>query len=93
MQEIFDKYNYVACPHTAIAYLAAEAYKKDFPGEYASVFLSTAHPCKFPEGIEAEIFKKVVYPNGAEELAGKPKLAHDLKVSYADFKAYLIANK
>jgi len=93
MQEIYDKYNYVACPHTAIAYLAAEAYKSDFPGEYASVFLSTAHPCKFPEGIEADIFKNVVYPKGAEELAGKPKLAQDLKVSFADFKAYLITNK
>lgn len=93
MKELFDKFQYVACPHTAIAYLAAEAYKKDHPGDYASVFLSTAHPCKFPEGIDAEIFEHVVYPKGADDLAGKPKLADDLKVSYDDFKAYLIANK
>lgn len=92
MQELFDKYKYVACPHTAIAYLAAEAYKKDQPGEYASVFLSTAHPCKFPDGIDADIFKNVVYPKGAQDLADKPKLAEDLKVSYADFKDYLLTN-
>ncbi|MGN0002210.1 MAG: threonine synthase [Sphingobacterium composti] len=93
MRELFEKYNYVACPHTAIAYLAAKAYKAENLGEYASVFLSTAHPCKFPEGIDADIFEKVSYPTGAEELAGKPKLAEPLAVSYDDFKAYLLENK
>jgi threonine synthase len=93
MRELFEKYNYVACPHTAIAYLAAKAYKAENPGEYASIFLSTAHPCKFPEGIDADIFEKVIYPAGAEELAGKPKLAEPLAVSFDDFKAYLLKNK
>jgi len=93
MRELFEKYNYVACPHTAIAYLAAKAYKTDNPGEYASIFLSTAHPCKFPEGIDADIFEKVTYPEGAEALADKPKLAEPLAVSYEDFKAYLLKNK
>ncbi|WP_160069684.1 threonine synthase [Sphingobacterium bovisgrunnientis] len=93
MRELFEKYNYVACPHTAIAYLAAKAYKAENPGEYASIFLSTAHPCKFPEGIDADIFEKVIYPAGAEELAVKPKLAEPLAVSFDDFKAYLLKNK
>ncbi|WP_149915619.1 threonine synthase [Sphingobacterium cavernae] len=93
MRELFEKYNYVACPHTAIAYLAAKAYKAENSGEYASIFLSTAHPCKFPEGIDADIFEKVIYPAGAEELAGKPKLAEPLAVSFDDFKAYLLMNK
>lgn len=93
MRELFEKYNYVACPHTAIAYLAAKAYKTENEGEYASVFLSTAHPCKFPEGIEDDIFEKVTYPAGAEKLATKAKLAEPLEVSYVDFKAYLLRNK
>lgn len=92
MRELYDKYQYIACPHTAIAYLAAEAYKREKPGEYASLFLSTAHPCKFPEGLDSDIFEKVVYPKGAEDLANKPKLAENLKVSYADFKDYLLVN-
>lgn len=93
MKEIYDTYKYVACPHTAIAYMAARAYQKEYPGEYASVFLSTAHPCKFPEGIEASIFDHVTYPKGAADLANKPKLTHELNVSYEEFKAYLIKNK
>lgn len=93
MRELFDKYQYVACPHTAIAYLAAKAYEKDSPGEYASVFLSTAHPCKFPDGIASDIYEKVVYPKGAEDLSNKPKLAQEMNVSFSDFKQYLISNK
>ena len=93
MQDLFEQYNYVACPHTAIAYLAAKSYQDTNPGEYASIFLSTAHPCKFPEGIDADIFSAVQYPQGAELLAGKPKLAESLAVNYDHFKDYLLKNK
>lgn len=93
MRELFEKYRYVACPHTAIAYLASQAYKEEYPGQYASVFLSTAHPCKFPDGIDADIFEHVVYPEGAKELADKPKLAEPLQVDYEMFKDYLLKNK
>lgn len=93
MRDVFVKFNYVACPHTAIAYLAAEAYRMQNPGPYASIFLSTAHPCKFPEGIDKDIFDKVEYPKGAELLANKAKLATEMQASYTDFKAYLLRNK
>lgn len=92
MDELFNKYKYVACPHTAIAYLASEAYRNEHPGEYASVFLSTAHPCKFPKAIDSDVYKQVKLPVGAENLHGKPKLAEDLEVDYAAFKDYLIRN-
>lgn len=93
MGELYDKFGYIACPHTAIAYLAAQAYKQDSPGEYASVFLSTAHPCKFPDAFSEEVFAKIELPKGAEDLTGKPKLATDLQVDYEAFKAYLLANR
>lgn len=92
MSELYDKYQYIACPHTAIAYLAAKAYQKQQPGEYASVFLSTAHPCKFPDAITAKIFSKINLPKGAEDLQGKEKLAIPLTVDYDAFKDYLLEN-
>ena len=92
MKELYDRYKYVACPHTAIAYLASKAYRNEHPGEYASVFLSTAHPCKFPEAIDSEVFKDVKLPEGAENLQGKPKLAEEMNVDYETFKDYLIKN-
>ena len=51
MKDIYAKYDYLACPHTAIAWLALEDYKKENPdADAAGVFLSTAHACKFPDG-------------------------------------------
>lgn len=90
MQELYDEFKYVACPHTAIAYLAAKVYRKEKPGEYASVFLSTAHPCKFPEAISEEVYKAVKFPNGAEDWAGKEKQVTELDVNYEDFRRYLL---
>src|SRR5690606_22070067 len=92
MDELYEQFKYVACPHTAIAYLASKAYRKDHPGEYASLLLSTAHPCTIPESIAEDVYKKVKLTAGAEKLQGKPKLAEELKVDYDAFKAYLIEN-
>ncbi|WP_306429177.1 hypothetical protein [Sphingobacterium sp. E70] len=71
MDRLVQDANYIACPHTAIAWLGAQAYANDHPGTYASVFLSTAHPCKFPDAIDADVFAKIVLPAGAEALQEK----------------------
>ncbi|MVZ65490.1 threonine synthase [Sphingobacterium sp. DK4209] len=92
MEELFEKYKYVACPHTAIAYLASKAYRLDQPGHYASVFLSTAHPCKFPEAIKPEVYQYVKLPEGASLLADKEKQATEMPVDYQTFKTYLLVN-
>lgn len=93
MEELYARYQYIACPHTAIAYLASQAYKNEHQGEYASVFLSTAHACKFPDAISEEVFAKIKLPKGAKDLEGKEKLAVPLNVDYEAFKAYLLKNK
>ena len=90
MNKLVQESNYIACPHTAIAWLGAKAYAKENPGHYASVFLSTAHPCKFPDAIDPEVFKEIALPDGAETLQGKEKLAEPLEVDFEAFKRYLI---
>jgi threonine synthase len=93
MEQLYKEYKYVACPHTAIAWVASQAYAGEYPGQYASVFLSTAHPCKFPDAIAAEAFEHIELPDGAKELAGKEKLAAHMKVDYEAFRRYLIEHK
>ncbi|GGH15998.1 threonine synthase [Sphingobacterium alkalisoli] len=92
MDELYEKYNYIACPHTAIAYLASKAYKIENHGEYASVFLSTAHPCKFPDAISETVFSEIELPEGAKSLYGKEKLVEELEVDYESFKSFLLEN-
>lgn len=92
IQALFNRYHYIACPHTAIAWLAAEADRKANPGPYASVFLSTAHPCKFPEVFPPEIKGHIQVPPQVSALAGRLKNTVELGVDYGNFKRYLLEN-
>ncbi|WP_256012734.1 threonine synthase [Desertivirga xinjiangensis] len=93
VQEVFEKFDYVVCPHTAIAWLAVEDYRK-VSGDYSSagVFLSTAHPCKFPDVYEGAIALKVEIPEQVRSLEGKPKQAVEMGADFDVFKSYLLSN-
>ena len=92
IQELFDQYGYIACPHTAIAWLAARAYRRQHPGTYATVFLSTAHPCKFPEVFPPEIARRINIPAQVEALKGGEKSVTPLGTGFDSFKEYLLEN-
>lgn len=92
IQILFEQYQYIACPHTAIAWLAAEAYRKQFPGTYATVFLSTAHPCKFPEVFPSSIAGEITIPVQVKSLEGREKEVTELNRDFSGFKKYLMAN-
>jgi len=91
IEELDNKLNYVACPHTAIAYLAIEKYRSKNPTDNsASVFLSTAHACKFPDIFPASIAAKIEIPEQVKTLESRPKHADQLGVDFDGFKAYLL---
>ena len=50
IKEVFDKYDYLMDPHTAVSYGAYKDYKKTNPKNHVLV-VSTASPFKFPETI------------------------------------------
>lgn len=86
-----QKLNYVACPHTAIAYLAVEKYRKENPAdESAAVFLSTAHACKFPDIFPSDIAAKIDIPAQVTALESLPKHADQLEADFEGFKNYLL---
>lgn len=91
IMEIDKKYQYVACPHTAIGYLAIKKYRADNPDEKAAcVFLSTAHACKFPDIFPAALVSKINIPEQVKTLESKPKHADTLTPNFEDFKHYLL---
>ncbi|PPL00808.1 threonine synthase [Parapedobacter indicus] len=91
IQALHDRYGYIACPHTAIAWLAAEAYRKQHSGNFATVFLSTAHPCKFPEVFPSEIAVEIAIPSQVTMLQGREKEVVGLRTDYKGFKNYLLS--
>lgn len=93
IEELYTDYGYIACPHTAIAYLATEAYKEKKLGDYTTVFLATAHPCKFPEVFPAEILAAIDTPEQVKSLASKPVQKEKLGTAYPHFKQWLMAHR
>lgn len=93
IKNLDEKLNYVACPHTAIAYLAVEQYRKENPADdSAAVFLSTAHACKFPDIFPADIAAKIDIPAQVTALESLPKRADQLEADFDGFKKYLLNN-
>lgn len=89
---LWSKHGYIACPHTAIAWLATKAYQTEHPDQEAvCVFLSTAHPCKFPDALPPEIASKIVVPEVVKGLKNKQRQATSMPVDFPLFKAYLLS--
>jgi len=92
IKAIAEKYDYIACPHTAIAYLAVEKYRQQTEDQSAAVFLSTAHACKFPDIFPPLLAAKIEIPSSVEELSGRTKQADELKTDFAGIKSYLLSH-
>lgn len=89
INELYEKYKYIACPHTAVAYLAA---KNHFNPLNYTIFLSTAHPCKFIDVYPTNLKDKIEIPEQVKQLEKKKSLAHSLKNNFSDFKDFLLSN-
>jgi threonine synthase len=87
VQELFDNYQYLACPHTAIGYLALKDAK--LTDAEVGVFLSTAHYAKFLPEMEGILGFTPEIPERLSELLSKEKVATPCSTQYADFKEVL----
>jgi len=91
IKEVHKERGYIMCPHTAIAWLALKNWMTEHPSDgVAGVFLSTAHPCKFPDIFPAEIATEINIPIQVKELEGKERLSASLGNDFEGFKAYLL---
>jgi threonine synthase len=93
INEIYDLYNYIACPHTAIAWLATKVYaQQNTVDNTAKIFLSTAHACKFPEVFPNHIASEIKLPAQVESLKNKEEQYVELGKGFKEFKEYLFAD-
>ncbi len=92
IQQVFDNYNYVVCPHTAIAWRALKEWQQQHANT-TGVFLSTAHPCKFPDVFPENIAAAITIPQQVNALETKEKTAVSLKKDFDSFKHYLLSTK
>ena len=85
--------NYVVCPHTAIAWLALTDWQSKHPDNDATgIFLSTAHPCKFPDVFTGDMSNAVEIPAQVAELQHRERQSVPLKADFNAFKHFLLNN-
>ena len=90
MKELYETYNYITCPHSAIGYLGLKDYfSKKAQDDTVGVFLSTAHYAKFLPEMESTLGFTPDIPERLEVLLGKKKVADYLVNDYEEFKKYL----
>lgn len=89
IKEVYEKENYLADPHGAVAYLALKNYLKKSPSQ-KGYFLETAHPVKFYDVVEPVIHQKIPIPENVQSILNKAKQSISMKVNFEDFKEYLM---
>ncbi|AUD05669.1 threonine synthase [Spirosoma pollinicola] len=86
MKRIYDQYNYVSCPHTAIGIMGLQDYMTDSQQDVMGISLATAHPSKFKPLVEEVLGHPVEVPERLAELAHRSKKSIPIPAEYEAFK-------
>jgi threonine synthase len=90
IRSVYERFDYIMEPHTAVAYHALERYRStEGAAERAGIVLSTAHPVKFLEAIEKTLDKKIEIPSNLQELMEKKKSATLISSEYKELASFL----
>ncbi|QKZ11672.1 threonine synthase [Spirosoma sp. KUDC1026] len=90
MKRIFDTYQYIACPHTAIGIMGGEDYQRSANPDSLVISLATAHPSKFKPLVEEVISQTVDVPERLAVLADRVKQSIRIPAQYDAFKESLL---
>lgn len=86
MKRIYQGYNYVSCPHTAIGIMGLENYLNSSNQDFTGVALATAHPSKFKPLVEEVLNIAVDVPERLSILSKRTKMSVQIPANYDAFK-------
>jgi len=89
IKDVYNSYNYIMDPHSAIGYLGLKSYLKNRRSDVNGIFLSTAHPIKFKEQVENIIGNQISFPSRLKKIMTKKKNTIEIK-SYNELKDHLL---
>ncbi len=89
MRAVWERYRYIADPHTAVGILGWEAYRKEHPGPAQGLVLATAHPAKFADVVQRAIGQAPPLPDRLASHLRKPKQSRPISNAYCDLREFL----
>src|ERR1700716_3397582 len=92
MKSIWDRYRYIADPHTAVGILGWEAYKREHPEPAQGLVLATAHPAKFADVVRKAIGIAPPLPDRLAAYLKRDKLSVPISSDYDGLKQFLLAH-
>jgi threonine synthase len=92
MKMLYEKFDYIADPHTAVGVLGWEAYRREHPEPAQGLVLATAHPAKFADIVARAIGAAPPLPDRLAAYLQRPKLSQAISSHYDDFKQFLLAH-
>ena len=90
VKEVYHKSQYIMCPHTAVAQLGADKFKKEIDDNVTTVVLSTAHYAKFLPVMEEILGFTPPIPKRLSDLLDKEKVATKMTADFKTFKRFLL---
>lgn len=90
IRQVFEEFEYLLCPHTAIGYRAVKQYQTERGESLPIVTLATAHPVKFRDVIEPEINQEIEIPVRLKVWLQKEKKSTTIGSDFEGFKEFLI---
>ena len=89
IKDVYNSYNYIMDPHSAIGYLGLKSYLKNPRSDVNGIFLSTAHPIKFKEQVENIIGNQISFPSRLKKIMTQKKNTIEIE-SYNELKDHLL---
>lgn len=89
MKEVYERYHYHLCPHSAIGYAGLRD-KLAGTGARTGIFLSTAHPSKFEDIVEPVTGTRPEMPARLKRLIEREKQSIEIPASYDRLKSFLL---
>ncbi len=90
IKKIYDEYEYLLCPHSAIGYLGIHDALISRSEDTYGIFLSTAHPAKFYNVIDQIIDGEITFPHALKAVLTKDKKSFRLSSDYKAFREFLL---
>lgn len=91
IKEVYEKYNYIFDPHSAIGYLALKEFFYSFQDKNINgIILETAHPSKFKDIVESAINNNINLPERLKFFLQKEKKSIPISNDFRNFKEVLL---